>query len=111
MLADFVKQILVWKVGGRITAATAKWLPFLEPRGQSVRVPLAPGKKSLGTICDGELAEDFLQYLRDYPSWPKRLFDIDNDVVATQMAEKPLPLPSLTAFLAEARRCGVPCRD
>ncbi len=107
-LADFVKQTLVWKAGDRITAATAKRLPFLEPRGQKVRAALAPGKNSLGSICDGELAEDFLQYLHHYPSWPKRLLDIHNDVVATQMAEKPLLLPSLTAVLAEARRCGVP---
>ena len=31
---------------------------------------LAPGKKGLGTICDGELAEELLQYLQECPSWP-----------------------------------------
>ena len=70
MLADFVKQTLVWKGGDRITAATAKSHPFLETPALSVRVALAPGKKGLGTICDGELAEELLQYLQECPSWP-----------------------------------------
>ena len=39
---------------------------------------------------------------------PKELFDIVNSVVATQLAEKPLLMPSLTAVLAEARRSGAP---
>ena len=37
---------------------------------------------------------------------PKELFDIVNRVVATQLAEKPLLTPSLTAVLAEAHSSG-----
>ncbi len=41
---------------------------------------------------------------------PKELFDLVNTVVASQLAEKPLPMPSLTAILAEAQKCNVPRR-
>ena len=39
---------------------------------------------------------------------PKALFDLVNSVVATQLAEKPMPMPSLAAVLAEAHKCGGP---
>ena len=39
---------------------------------------------------------------------PTPLFRIVNQVVATHLAEKPLPLPSLAAVLTEARKSGAP---
>ncbi len=38
---------------------------------------------------------------------PKALFDLINNAVATHLADKPLPMPSLAAVLAEAHKNGV----
>ncbi len=103
----------------RITAATAKSHPFLEPGDLGVRVALARGKKGIGTICMGEIAEDVLQYLQNCPSWPSAVATatasaFEDNSKCEQTKEKKLAFKTEKVGIIDDRNhpiCSPPDRD
>ena len=68
-LADFVQQTLRWHPEERPTAASASLHSFVGSLPLSVTVAVANGKNGLGSILQGDLDEELLEYLQQCPSW------------------------------------------
>ena len=71
-LVQLVQKCLLWNPSARMTAAQAKTNSFLQPPGQlplRVRLAVQPGKHGVGTIAEGKLDPDLLDYLKTCPSW------------------------------------------
>ena len=69
---QLVQNCLVWNPSARMTTAQAKTNSFLQPPGQlplRVRLAVQPGKHGVGTIAEGKLDPDLLDYLKTCPSW------------------------------------------
>ena len=69
-LADFVRELLRWHPRERRTAASAKLHSFLMS-SPCLSVPVAGvlGKNGLGSIAEGFLDDDVLEYLQNCPTW------------------------------------------
>ena len=70
-LADFVQQALRWRPEERPSAASALCHPFVNPRALSVTVAVEQGKTGLGSIAEGFLEDELLEYLKKCPTWEK----------------------------------------
>ena len=68
-LADFVKQTLQWRPQERLAAASASLHSFVKSRALSVTVAVQKGKNGLGSIVDGSLDNEILEYLQKCPTW------------------------------------------
>ena len=68
-LADFVQQTLQWQPQERLAAASASLHSFVSSRALSVTVAVAKGKNGLGSIAEGFLDDEVLEYLQKCPTW------------------------------------------
>ena len=68
-LADFVKQTLQWRPQERLAAASASLHSFVKSRALSVTVAVQKGKNGLGSIVEGSLDDEVLEYLQKCPTW------------------------------------------
>ena len=68
-LADFVDQVLQWQPQDRPSAASASEHAFLNSPVLSVATAVSKGKHGLGSIVEGSLDEDVLEYLQNDPAW------------------------------------------
>jgi hypothetical protein len=68
-LADFVQQTLKWHPKERLAAASASLHSFVSSRALSVTVKVAKGKNGLGSIAEGSLDDEVLDYLQKCPTW------------------------------------------
>ena len=68
-LADFVRQTLQWQPHERLTAASASLHSFLSSRALSVTVAVAQGKHGLGSIAQGTVDYEVMEYLQKCPTW------------------------------------------
>ena len=63
-LADFVRQTLQLHPQERLTAASASLHSFVSSRALSVTVAVAKGKNGLGSIAQGNVDDEVLEYLQ-----------------------------------------------
>jgi hypothetical protein len=68
-LADFVRQTLQWIPSERLRAASAMLHPFVHMSALDVKVAVVKGKSGLGSIAQGSLDDEVLEYLQKCPSW------------------------------------------
>ena len=68
-MADFVRQTLGWDPRDRLAAASASWHSFLTPPCLFASVSVRQGRHGPGSICEGFLDEEVLDYLQKCPSW------------------------------------------
>ena len=68
-LADFVQQTLQWQPQERLAAASASLHSFVSSRALDVTVAVAKGKTGLGSIAEGSLDDEVLEYLQKCPTW------------------------------------------
>ena len=68
-LADFVRQNLKWHPKERLAATSARLHSFVSSRPLSVIVKVQEGKNGLGTIVEGVLDDELLDYLQKCPTW------------------------------------------
>ena len=66
-----MRQTLQWHPQERLTVASASEHEFVSSRALSVAVSVAKGKKGLGSIAQGNLDDDVLEYLQKCPSWER----------------------------------------
>ena len=70
-LADFVGRTLQWHPLARMDASTASLHQFVSSRALGVTVDVAQGKNGLGSIAEGCLDDEVLEYLQTDPTWEK----------------------------------------
>jgi hypothetical protein len=70
-LEDLVAKTLQWKPEERLSAASACLHSFITSSPLSVQIAARKGKNGLGTIAEGFLDEEVLEYLQKCPTWPQ----------------------------------------
>ena len=68
-LVDFVQQALKLQPRDRITAASACLHSFVSSRMLSVVIQAKKGKRGLGSVINGSLDDEVLDYLQNCPTW------------------------------------------
>ena len=68
-LAAFIGQILQWEPGHRMAAVSACKHAFLTSSALSVKIAAQPAKNGLGSIAEGVLDDEVLEYIQNCPSW------------------------------------------
>ena len=68
-LTDFVRETLKLRPEERATAASATLRSLLSSRCLSVRIRLEESKRGLGSVAEGALDADVLEYIQGCPAW------------------------------------------
>ena len=68
-LTDLVQQVLRWPPSDRLSAASARRHPFLATAPLPVTVSVKQGKHGLGSIAEGFIDDEVLEYLQQDPVW------------------------------------------
>lgn len=68
-MADFVCRVLQWHPRDRPAAALAILHPFLSSPALSVTISAKQGEHGLGSIAEGSLDEEVLEYLQECSIW------------------------------------------
>ena len=77
-MKDLVDQCLQWCPEDRATADSALKHPFFEARRLSVSIQGRRGKNGMGSIQQGEVDKDLLEYLQNCPTYSNALEKIKN---------------------------------
>ena len=76
--AALISGFLQWRPEQRLQAASARANSFVKASPLAVRIAAQEGQKGLGSIVEGALDEEVLEYLQQCPRWPEWKTDWDH---------------------------------
>ena len=102
-LEDLVSKCLRWRPADRATAESALRHPFVEARPLPVAIH-GRGKHGRGSIQQGELHEELLEYLQKCPSWGQRSNEMSGIMNSEMTNKKSQPRQSKSVSASEAKK-------